>query len=214
MQSSYQVHKTTHPYRGISIVVALHLFLGWALVSGTASQGLTLLLKPMQAVLIQEVAIQPPPPPPPKQTKQLASKPNATPPPYIPPVEVAVAPTAAVQMDASPTPPPAPVHIAPAPIYTAPAHAASPPAPPARNDIATVCPTQVAPEMPRRALIDGTQGVVRAQVTILDGVVRDVLILSGPRIFQAAVRSAMLQYKCTRNSGEVVASQEFNFRLQ
>ena len=68
--------------------------------------------------------------------------------------------------------------------------------------------------MPRRALIDGTQGVVRAQVTILDGVVRDVLILSGPRIFQAAVRSAMLQYKCTRNSGEVVASQEFNFRLQ
>jgi protein TonB len=80
--------------------------------------------------------------------------------------------------------------------------------------MAIVCPTQVAPEMPRRALIDGTQGVVRAQVRIADGAVRDVTFLSGPRIFYAAVRAAMLQYKCTRESSEVVATQEFNFKLQ
>ena len=80
--------------------------------------------------------------------------------------------------------------------------------------MAIVCPTQVAPEMPRRAQIDGTQGLVKAQVRIVDGLVRDVSFLSGPRIFYPAVRAAMMQYKCTRDSGEVVATQDFNFKLQ
>jgi protein TonB len=68
--------------------------------------------------------------------------------------------------------------------------------------------------MPRRAQIDGTQGLVKAQVRIADGTVREVTFLSGPRIFYAAVRTAMLQYKCTRESNEVVATQDFNFKVQ
>jgi periplasmic protein TonB len=77
-----------------------------------------------------------------------------------------------------------------------------------------VCPTQVPPEMPKQALREGIQGVVRAQVTIRNGVVRDVTILSGPRVFHAAVRTAMLQYKCLADGGDAVATQEFGFKVE
>lgn len=68
--------------------------------------------------------------------------------------------------------------------------------------------------MPRKAIQDGTEGVVKAQVLIKDGVVKEVTILSGPRVFHAAVRNAMLQYKCPLDAGEALATQEFNFKLE
>ena len=68
--------------------------------------------------------------------------------------------------------------------------------------------------MPRKALQDGTTGVVRAQALIRDGVVKEVTILSGPRVFHAAVRAAMLQYKCTAEPGDVLATQEFGFKIE
>jgi protein TonB len=78
-----------------------------------------------------------------------------------------------------------------------------------------MCPTQVPPEMPRRALQDGTTGVVKAQITLKNGTVQDVTILTGPRVFHAAVKAAIMQYKCVSdNSGvEAVATQEFNFKI-
>jgi len=93
-----------------------------------------------------------------------------------------------------------------------------PPPPPPRSafkTIAVMCPTQVPPEMPRRALQDGTTGVVKAQITLKNGVVQDVTILSGPRVFHAAVKAAIMQYQCTSdNSGvEAVATQEFTFSI-
>jgi len=210
IQNHYTLQPSAHPYRGIAIVVVLHLFLGWALVSGTASKGLTLLMKPLEAVLIQEVAITPPPPPPPrpKTSKPLTSKLETPPPPFMPQSEVPTPDTAIAQIESMPTPPLVVAPIAPAPPPT--------PAPvvAARTDIATVCPTQVAPEMPRKAILDGTQGVIKAQVTIQDGIVRAVVILSGPRIFHEAVRSAMLRYKCNSGHTEVVATQDFNFSFQ
>jgi protein TonB len=69
--------------------------------------------------------------------------------------------------------------------------------------------------MPRKALQEGTQGVVKAQALIQNGQVKDVTILSGPRVFHAAVRAAMMQYKCVNDgSGEVLATQEFNFKVE
>ena len=67
--------------------------------------------------------------------------------------------------------------------------------------------------MPRRAVQEGAQGVVKAQALIRGGAVQDVTILSGPRVFHAAVRSAMLQYKCVSQAAEVLATQEFVFKL-
>ena len=76
------------------------------------------------------------------------------------------------------------------------------------------CPAQVKPEMPRQALRDGIEGTVRAQALIQNGVVKEVTILSGPRIYHAAVRSAMMQYKCVSSIGDVTAVQEFSFRFE
>ena len=76
------------------------------------------------------------------------------------------------------------------------------------------CPHQVTPQMPSRAVREGTEGVVEAQAVIRDGVVREVTILSGPPVYHAAVRQAMLQYRCVSGSGEVVATQKFVFKIE
>jgi protein TonB len=199
--------------RGIAAALAVHVLFAWLLISGTARKGFELLNKPLQAVVIQDVVVAPPPPPPklvvPPKTLTVPTQP----PPFIPVAEVPVAVPAVLTVEATTVareaPPPAP-----APVVVVAAPPAPAPTPAAKTDMAIVCPTQVPPEMPRRALIDGTQGLVKAQVRIADGVVREITFLSGPRIFYAAVRTAMLQYKCTREAGEVVATQDFNFKLQ
>lgn len=210
----YQPRDPSRRYKGLIAVVALHVLIGYGLISGTARSGLNLLKKPMEAVVIQEVIIPPPPPPPPKQIKPVeqAPKVEAPPPPFVPPPEVAPPVTAAPAITSVATPPPAPPVIAPPPPPAPPAPKA--PAGPTRTDMAVACPTQVPPEMPRKAIQEGTEGVVRAQALIKGGAVQDVTILSGPRVFHAAVRNAMMQYKCTVESGETLATQEFAFKLE
>ena len=222
----YQPKDQSKRYTGIIFVVLLHAILGYALVSGLARKGLDIIKKPLEAVVIQEVIIPPPPPPPPpppkeiKPPEQKAPKVEAPPPPFVPPPEVVVAPSNAPTIEAAVAPPPAPVVIAPPPpvVVEAPPAPAPPPAPPRPNraDIGVACPTQVAPEMPRKAIQDGATGVVVAKALIRDGVVREVTILSGPRIFHAAVRAAMLQYKCSSDAGggAIEATQEFSFKTE
>ena len=220
----YQPKDPSKRTAGIVFVVVLHALLGYALVSGLARKGLDIIKKPLQAVVIQEVIIPPPPPPPPPPPKKiepppLAPKVVAPPPPFVPSPEVAPPISAAPVITAVATPPPEPVVIAPPPpvVEAPPAPPAPPPPPPKvtpKTDIGVACPTQVAPDMPRRALQDGTGGVVRAQALIRDGVVKEVTILSGPRVFHTAVRNAMLQYKCTADAGDVLATQEFSFKIE
>jgi protein TonB len=62
-------------------------------------------------------------------------------------------------------------------------------------------------------LKDRAEGVVVARALIRDGAVKEVTILSGPRVFHNAVRDAMMQYKCISDSGEVSATQEFGFKV-
>ncbi len=214
MNYRYQPKDPSRRVKGLVLVVALHAFLGYALVSGMARKGLNFIKKPLEAVVIQEVIIPPPPPPPPPkkvETPKEVVRTEAPPPPYVPPPDVATPTVSSGISIASTTQvPTAPVAIAPPP----------PPAPvakaaPNRNDIGVACPTQVAPEMPRKAIQDGTEGVVKAQIRIKGGVIQDVTIVSGPRVFHAAVKAAMMQYKCISDAGgEVVATQEFNFKLE
>lgn len=200
----YETRDPTRRYKGIAVVIAVHLLIGWALISGTARESLKLVHKKMEAVLV-EVDLPPPPPPPPPKPIQKPAEPAPAPDPFVPPPEVPLSTQESpVAIAASAEPPPAPAAIA--------APEAAPVAV-SRSDIAVLCPTQVRPEIPRKALLDGTTGMVRAQVLISGGLVRDVRILAGPKIFHAAVRAAMLQYKCT-NEGEVSAIQEFNFKLE
>lgn len=211
MNYRYQPKDPSRRVKGLVIVVALHIFLGYALVSGMARKGLNLIKKPLEAVVIQEVIIPPPPPPPPKKIEPPREmvKSDAPPPPFVPPPDVAPQVSSGIAIAATTTAPISAPVIAPPP----------PPAPPKpavnRNDIAVACPTQVAPEMPRKAQQEGIEGVVRAQIRIKGGAIQDVTIVSGPRVFHAAVRAAMMQYKCVSDpGGEVVATQEFNFKLE
>lgn len=215
----YQPKDPSKRYTGIIFVVVLHALLGYALVSGLARKGLDIIKKPLEAVVIQEVIIPPPPPPPPPPPKKIEPPPQAPkvvapPPPFVPPPEVAPPVSTAPVITAVATPPPAPVVIAPPPPEVAPPAPPAPPKAPPKTDMSIACPTQVPPEMPRKAIQDGTTGVVRAQALIRDGVVKEVTIMSGPRVFHAAVRAAMLQYKCTAEPGDVTATQEFGFKIE
>ena len=207
----YPGNEPSRRLTGWIVVVLLHMLILWALISGTARKGLEIIKKPLEAAVIQEVII--PPPPPPKEIVKRVEpkvKTEAPPPPFVPPPDVPPPVSTAPAIVSMPTPPPAPPVIAP----PAPPAPEPRPAGPVRSVIGVACPTQVKPEMPRKAIQDGTEGVVRAQALIRDGAVKEVTILSGPRIFHAAVRAAMLQYKCASEPGDVLAPQEFVFKVE
>ena len=207
----YPAQDPSRRFAGWAVVVALHILIAYGLVTGTARKGLEILKKPLEAVVIQEVIIPPPPPPPPKEIKQPEPKApkSPVPPPFVPPPEVTPPVSTAPTIVSMPTPPPTPAVIEPPP---PPAPAA--PSRPARAEMSVVCPTQAKPEMPRQAIREGVEGVVRAQALIRDGSVKEVTILSGPRVLHAAVRNAMLQYKCVSEGGDVIATQEFVFKIE
>ena len=217
MDDRFEPKDPSRRVKGVLIVIVLHALLAYALVSGLARKGPNAINKPLEAVVIQEVIIPPSPSTPPAQSPKETRKPQevlkreAPPPPSMPPSDAAP--------EASST---APVVASAAPAPTAPAEvAALPPVPsplgppgPKRTSIGLVCPMQVPPEMPRKALQEGIEGVVKAQIHVKDGTILDVTILSGPRVFHAAVKAAMLQYRCVTDGGEVTATQEFTFRLE
>jgi periplasmic protein TonB len=108
---------------GIGIVLALHLVLGWALVTGLAQRMIEVIKAPIETKIIEEV--KPPEPPPPEN---LPPPPKFAPPPpsFVPPPEVNVNPpptpapsitttTVAPPVQAVTISPAAPVAAAPAP---------------------------------------------------------------------------------------------------
>jgi protein TonB len=206
---------------GIAVMVAFHLVMGYALYSGLGSKVVQLVKKPLDATIIEEVKLAPPPPPPPKQVvKQEAPKVDAPPPPaYVPPPQVsradAPSPIAAVQTAEPVAPPPAAPPVVAAPV-AAPLAASAPPAPPkvVSADMSVACPKQVKPVPPEKALEEGISGVVKVEVRIKGGKVVEVKMLSGPKVYYAAVRTAINQYECSSNADEIVARQEFDFKVE
>lgn len=200
---------------GLVVMVLAHVLIGYALMTGMARQAFELVKKPLDATIIQEVKLPPPPPPPPPPKPEVrkitqAPKVNEPPPPaYVPPPEVApqvgsAEPVITQVQTSEPVAPPPP---APPPVVT------PEPALPVRADIAIVCPKQVRPSMPERAIDEGIEGTVKAQVRIKNGKVVDVRVLSGPKVYHAAVRNAMLAYECSAGDNEVLATQDFTFKL-
>src|ERR1035437_5208990 len=208
MRHSYENRDPSRRVKGLIVVVVLHIVIGYVLLSGLGTTVLKLIKKPLEAVVIQEVIIPPPPPPPPPKKVEIVKelpKVEAPPPPYVPPAEVTPQVTTAPTIVSVATPPPTPAVLAPPPPAA--------PVGPKRTTIGLACPTQGQPEMPRKALADGTSGTVTAQIHIKGGVIQSVEILSGPRIFHAAVKAAMMQYKCVTDGAEVVATQIFDFKI-
>jgi periplasmic protein TonB len=194
---------------GLAVMVAAHMLLGYGLANGLAGKALEVIKKPLQATIVQEVKLPPPPPPPPPKIERAKPPPPSTPPPaYVPPPEVAppVAAGPAITAVQDTPPPPAPPAAPPAPPPPAPAA-------PAKADIALACPKQVRPEVPAKAVDEGIEGTVKAEARIRGGKVVEVRITSGPRVFHAAVRAAMLAYQCSSGDAEIVATQDFTFKL-
>ena len=197
---------------GFTFVILLHVFIVYALVTGLAKKVVDVVRAPIETKVIEEIKKPPPPPeivlpPPPKL--------EAPPPPFIPPPEVQIATPPVQQPTISVTssiPPPAPVTIAPTP----PVAAAPAPPRPATMSIGVACTRQVQPSMPVKAIREGITGTVKARATIKGGKVIAVEILhSSPRgVFDAAVRTAMMQYGCQSGDEEIKAEQTFDFKLE
>jgi protein TonB len=195
---------------GITVVIALHVIVIYALVTGLGKKIVEVIKQPIETKVIEEVRA---PPPPPERMLPPPPKLEAPPPPFIPPPEVQIAVPAPVQNTitaTTPTPPAPQTEIRP----LAPPAPPAPPAPakPTVVSIGTICSVMVPPTMPRKALQSGTGGTVVARATIRGGKVVEVEILrANPRsLFDAAVREAMLQYTC---SGDHLADQEFVFKV-
>jgi protein TonB len=117
---------------GIAIVILLHVFLVYALVSGLATSAVDIIKKPLEIKIIQAP---PAPPPPPPQMTPPPPQLTTPPPPYIPPPLIQVQqppppPVFAVTTTVKPPPAAQPAPPPPAP--------AAPPAP--STDVGVVCP--------------------------------------------------------------------------
>ncbi len=58
---------------------------------------------------------------------------------------------------------------------------------------------------------DGTPSVVKVEVTVKGGLVAEVFILAGPRLFRPAVSPAILKCSCVLGADETMAIQEIPF---
>ena len=203
---------------GIVFVVAVHLFVIWALVTGLARKAVEVIKKPLTATIIEEIKV-PPPPPPPPPPKRIVEPPKVqAPEPYVPPPDIPVpAPAAPVITAVAPTPPPEPYVIAPPPPpVAAPAPPAPPPKPAFRKDVKRLSGENL--EYPRAAIRAGVEkGKVVAQLKIDEkGNVYDVVIVSSdpPKYFDRTVIEGVKDWKYAADGTKYVAEIEVVFVLK
>ena len=188
----------------ILIVIAMHILIGYALVTGLARKVVEVLKQPLETKIIEEVKKDipdTPPPPPPKLA--------APPPPFIPPPEiniqipVTIAPPSITTTTAV-KPPPTPAVVAPRFDPTV-----------VRKNVVPVA--RVSPVFPRQAIKDGVQGGrVLAHVYVnTDGSVREVRIVSAapPRVFDREVVRALMQWRFAPEPVGFIGEVEVEFKL-
>lgn len=141
----------------LGLVALLHVFLGYAFITGLALKAVKAIVNPLETVNVKEEAPPPdePPPPPPKDIEI---------PPFVPPPEVSVqsdaAPTITVQQQVAQPEPPRFVAPAPAPVAAPPA---SPPTAATPKGRGNTISEDDYPDASRRA---EEQGVTRVSYTI------------------------------------------------
>lgn len=192
---------------GITIVVLLHLLVGWGILNGLGTKVITKVQEAVETKLIEEVKPPPPPetppPPPPPEMK-------APPPPFIPPVEVQVQqppPPQNVIQAATSTPPPTTSLAPPAP--PAPSAPPAPPAPAGPTRIAAVADfsTCATPEYPKSSQRNEEEGTTTISFLIgVDGRMIDSKIQksSGSRDLDRAAQAAIgkCRFKPAMNNGQ------------
>jgi periplasmic protein TonB len=189
----------------IILVVALHILLGYALVSGLARKVVEVIKQPIETKIIEEIKKPPPdapPPPPPK----LATPP----PPFIPPPEINIVVPVQVQPTITQVTPVMPPPAPPAPV--------APPAPPAQPAVRKEYKAsyRVEPTYPRQAIQQGITGKVIAWVRVApNGSVQDVQIKeSTNRLFDREVQRALSQWKFNPEPVGFIGEYEIVFNLK
>jgi protein TonB len=191
----------------ILVVVAMHILIGWALVTGLARKVVEVIKAPIETKIIEEIKKPPPDLPPPPPPPKLA----APPPPFIPPPEINIQaptvtppPTITTQSTTPPPPGPPPVIAAPQPA----------PQPAVRREYKASY--RVDPVFPRQAQRDGISGTVIAHVFVTPaGVVSDVRIIrSTNRIFDREVIRALSQWKFNPEPVGFIGEYEIVFNLK
>jgi protein TonB len=203
-----QQQYSTKSLVSIGVTVLLHLIIGYALITGLARDMISVITKPIETRIIEEVK----PPPPPPEVKPEPPKARIKPPPaYVPPPEVRVAtpPPENVIAAVSNTPPPPAVEPVPA----------TPPAPPIAK-VGLACPNsgqiRSSLEYPRQALKDNVTGNVVVQFVVgTNGQTRDFSLISAahPLLNRAALEAAQ-RFGCVGQGREVVVQVPFNFKLE
>lgn len=192
---------------GITIVVLLHLLVGWGIINGLGTKVITKVQEAVETKLIEEVKPPPPPetppPPPPPEMK-------APPPPFIPPVEVQVQqppPPQNVIQAATSTPPPTTSLAPPAP--PAPTAPPAPPAPAGPTRVAAVADFSscAKPEYPKSSQRNEEEGTTTISFLIgVDGRMIDSKIQksSGSRDLDRAAQAAIgkCRFKPAMNNGQ------------
>jgi periplasmic protein TonB len=185
----------------ITMVVILHLVLGYALVTGLARKVVEVIKQPIETKIIEELKKPPPdvpPPPPPKMA--------VPPPPFIPAPEIIIqAPSqSAPTITVAPAPTPPPVAVAPQPVAQ----------PPIRKEYKASY--RVDPQFPRQAISQGLSGRVIAWVHVApSGAVTNVEIKqSSNRIFDREVIRALSQWKFNPEPVGFIGEYEIVFNLK
>ena len=191
---------------GITVVIILHVVLGYALINGLATTVMDVIKQPLETKIIEEVKKPPPPdtppPPPPKMVQVLPT--------FVPPPEVQIQAPVTVPVISNVT------AVAP-PVY-------APPAPPAPTAVAAptvgvACPNsqEIRKEIkyPPQARKDGLQGEVLIEFTLTaSGEIKDIDIKSSTnRAFNSASISATRQFKCNAQARDVRVQVPYSFKL-
>ena len=112
-QNSYDQRTGSRVSLGLAWAIAVHVLMGYFILSGGARSFMKQIKKPMETVVIQEVIIPPPPPPPPKKVEPPPEAPRslAPPAPFVPPPEIAPPVTTSAPVIQSVATPPATPHV-------------------------------------------------------------------------------------------------------
>jgi protein TonB len=213
---------------GLVVVIALHIAIVYALVSGLARQIVAVVRRPVETKVIEEVKKPPPPPdilvPPP---------PDLAPPPpdYIPPPEVKIAqPPPPPIVAITRTPPPAPVVIAPSPPPAPPAPPAPKPPPPPPKPAPAPPPPVTAgvacsnyrsamgnaayPPQARRRGIDHGDALIQFTLKS-DGTVTDIKsIRASNPLFARSSMKIVAQFQCQGQGHDVIVTVPFLYKLE
>lgn len=197
------------------IVVAIHVLMIWALVSGLAQKVVDAVKGPIETKVIEEIK-----PPPPEPEKIVPPPPDlkAPPPPFVPIPEISVQappPPTAIQTQSSTPPQVTDVRPAPPP---APAPVAAPAPRPERVSAGMLCPTMGKPELPSINFEGAAEykvlGTVKGGrvVAVEIAVKRGVPDRRAQRQLISVIESTLRDtYKCTSDG---IFEQEFVFKFE